>query len=63
MPSEAPNARRAWTNDDIARLKALVAQEADPGVAAERLGRSRAAVLAKLAALGLRPKRDTRSGS
>lgn len=53
MSTAAQNARRAWTNDDVARLKQLLVQRTPIGVVALKLGRSRGAVKAKIAALGL----------
>lgn len=42
-----------WTDDDIARLRALIAGGEDPGVVALRLGRSRDSVTAKARQLGV----------
>lgn len=53
MSAAAPNAGRAWSNDDVARLKLLLANHTPPALIALKLGRSRGAVAAKIAALGL----------
>lgn len=53
MPTAASNARRAWTNADVALLKKLVEQSTPPGLIAYKLGRSEAAMRAKVRALGL----------
>lgn len=62
MSTAATNARRAWSNDDVAQLKRLLAQRTPVGVVALKLGRSRGAVAAKAAALGLATAAGGRGG-
>lgn len=57
MSTAAPNAGRAWSNADVALLKKLLAENAPKRIMALKLGRSPAAVDAKIDALGLTARR------
>lgn len=53
MSTAAPNKGRAWSNADVALLKKLLAENTPERIMALKLGRSPAAIGAKVAALGL----------
>ena len=56
-----PEARRAWTEDDIARLKSMAGQVPWGGIAAE-LGRSPGALAVKACELRLSLRTQPRGG-
>ncbi len=56
MSTAARNAGCAWSNADVALLKKLLTENTPERIMALKLGRSPAAIGAKMAALGLAPR-------